>query len=527
MMKKLFTLLLAAACFTASAQIEVEYPYNPDNQNDGHVGIEDILEILTVYGEEFTPEQLMVEGTSLTEWIQLLSETVIQQQAQIDSLQVTNSFNGFGPRETVSFQPSDWSFNPSFDYGLLELQFEVDGLLTLTIGGCGLNVHLLPDSAELTFFSDTYEEHNQDIHFFEQAYSLTTIVKSDEVVWLKSPANCVLDFLDWYDVSFVPITIQDSQSLAEEDDVSGPCQAEFTVNYHGYDYELVEIGDQCWFAENLRTTSYRNGEVISNENSYLESSSEAWNELNQLSPLVDGEEGHFYSLGVIQSGLDICPSGWSVPSRNDWIHLAAEIDLSLGGHFLKDSTSWNGVDTYGFGAKPTGRAFYQGYYPDWDWAYECSGAMYYQQWYQELESLLQYADECDNGNVPEGCLTFYDGINETLDSLEESGLVNFEPSLLPLSSVEDLEFLLYDGGASLTQPCGSYEEAIELFYGGFDYSYQLVEVGQSTSWWARDASAGTYNSGNVRLDGSTRINGLDSQVDGGLGMNISIRCVKD
>ena len=85
-MKKLFTLLITAACFTASAQIEVEYPYNPDNQNDGHVGIEDILEILTVYGEEFTPEQLLVEGTSLTEWIQLLSETVIQQQAQIDSL---------------------------------------------------------------------------------------------------------------------------------------------------------------------------------------------------------------------------------------------------------------------------------------------------------------------------------------------------------------------------------------------------------------------------------------------------------
>lgn len=87
-MKKLFTLLLVAACFTALAQIEVEYPYNPDNQNDGHVGIEDILEILTVYGEEFTPEQLIVEGTSLTEWIQLLSETVIQQQAQIDSLEV-------------------------------------------------------------------------------------------------------------------------------------------------------------------------------------------------------------------------------------------------------------------------------------------------------------------------------------------------------------------------------------------------------------------------------------------------------
>ena len=62
MMKKLFTLLLTAACFTATAQIEVEYPYNPDNQNDGHVGIEDILEILTVYGEEFTQSSSWWKG---------------------------------------------------------------------------------------------------------------------------------------------------------------------------------------------------------------------------------------------------------------------------------------------------------------------------------------------------------------------------------------------------------------------------------------------------------------------------------
>ena len=30
----------------------------------------------------------------------------------------------------------------------------------------------------------------------------------------------------------------------------------------GYSYSVVEIGDQCWFAENLRTTVYRNGDAI-------------------------------------------------------------------------------------------------------------------------------------------------------------------------------------------------------------------------------------------------------------------------
>ena len=32
--------------------------------------------------------------------------------------------------------------------------------------------------------------------------------------------------------------------------------------YDGYVYEVVEIGDQCWFAENLRSSRYANGDSI-------------------------------------------------------------------------------------------------------------------------------------------------------------------------------------------------------------------------------------------------------------------------
>ena len=32
---------------------------------------------------------------------------------------------------------------------------------------------------------------------------------------------------------------------------------ELTINYHGYDYELVEIVDQCWFADDLQTSTFQ------------------------------------------------------------------------------------------------------------------------------------------------------------------------------------------------------------------------------------------------------------------------------
>ena len=34
------------------------------------------------------------------------------------------------------------------------------------------------------------------------------------------------------------------------------------LDYQGYDYETVQIGEQCWFTKNLRSENYENGDVI-------------------------------------------------------------------------------------------------------------------------------------------------------------------------------------------------------------------------------------------------------------------------
>ena len=57
-MNHFFTLLFAASCLTAVGQTEYPYPYNPDGNNDGYIGLVDLLDLLTSYGQEFTPEEL-------------------------------------------------------------------------------------------------------------------------------------------------------------------------------------------------------------------------------------------------------------------------------------------------------------------------------------------------------------------------------------------------------------------------------------------------------------------------------------
>ena len=88
-----------------------------------------------------------------------------------------------------------------------------------------------------------------------------------------------------------------------------------TENYNGYVYDLTLVGNQCWFAENLRTTTYTSGAPI--------------NELGTGSEWRDDEAGAYYNpLDVIDTlgflynwyAIDegVCPIGWRVPSDQDW-----------------------------------------------------------------------------------------------------------------------------------------------------------------------------------------------------------------
>ena len=84
-MKRLIALMMCAVSLGATAQIS--YPFNPDADGNGFVGVSDILEGISTYDTFFSPEEIQVGDTmALSDWIPNVSFELQAKQQVIDSL---------------------------------------------------------------------------------------------------------------------------------------------------------------------------------------------------------------------------------------------------------------------------------------------------------------------------------------------------------------------------------------------------------------------------------------------------------
>lgn len=93
----------------------------------------------------------------------------------------------------------------------------------------------------------------------------------------------------------------------------------------GNSYITTKIGQQIWMAENLKASKYQNGELIGTTNpSSLIISGETKPKYQWA---YGGDEsnveiyGRLYTWHVVTDSRGICPSGWHVPSYNEWDQL--------------------------------------------------------------------------------------------------------------------------------------------------------------------------------------------------------------
>ena len=119
-------------------------------------------------------------------------------------------------------------------------------------------------------------------------------------------------------------------------------------DHEGNSYQVVQIGNQCWMKENLRTTHYSDGTAIPAGS--LTSSSSPYYYDYSSSSLTLTERGYLYNWAAVMHGASsssaipsgvqgICPTGWHVPSDAEWTRLTDYVS-SQSEYYVCDDTSY-------------------------------------------------------------------------------------------------------------------------------------------------------------------------------------------
>ncbi len=194
-----------------------------------------------------------------------------------------------------------------------------------------------------------------------------------------------------YTLRWTISTVCDNSS--DEVDISftgsgGGCPATVT-DIDGNTYNTIQIGNQCWMRENLKTTTYRNGTaipIVTNNTTWsnLTTGAYCWWDNNIA---WKNKYGALYNAFAVVNPNGLCPTGWHIPSFAEWNTLENSIsgpnkgdklkscrqeNSPLGGPCLtSDHPRWNasgiawGTDYYQFTALPGGCRYQTGEFPGW------------------------------------------------------------------------------------------------------------------------------------------------------------------
>lgn len=165
-------------------------------------------------------------------------------------------------------------------------------------------------------------------------------------------------------------------------------------------YTTVQIGNQIWMAENLKTTKYRDGSSIPNVTNNV-----TWYNLSTPAYcFYNNSSAYEYIYGALYNWFTVytdylCPTGWHVPSDVEWSTLTSYLGgENIAGGLLKEAGTlhWNmpntsATDSYGFTGLPAGLRMYDGTFANC--GYETS-------WWSSTTSSgsLVWIRTLDNGN---------------------------------------------------------------------------------------------------------------------------------
>ncbi len=167
------------------------------------------------------------------------------------------------------------------------------------------------------------------------------------------------------------------------------CGSVFYDGRDGNKYKTVQIGDQCWFGENLRYTG--NGCLVNSIDDWKNESPygaclmhiEEKDALNGNVPDWAKNKEVLYQWGAAMNGKlnpqtvedrqGLCPNGWHLPTDVEWGTLIDGLNGSAGVKLKSTPPVWDGEeqDNSGFNARPIGYRYtsgdllFVGFYAGW------------------------------------------------------------------------------------------------------------------------------------------------------------------
>jgi uncharacterized protein (TIGR02145 family) len=133
----------------------------------------------------------------------------------------------------------------------------------------------------------------------------------------------------------------------------------------GQVYQVVQIGEQLWMAENLKAIVYNDGTPIA----FPQTNIQAWEDNTSgayaLYNFDETQYGMLYNWYAVNTEK-LCPSGWHIPSDGDWLTLSTFLGgSSVAGGKMKaagtehwDSPNTDASNSSGFSAYPAGWAYF-------------------------------------------------------------------------------------------------------------------------------------------------------------------------
>ena len=172
-------------------------------------------------------------------------------------------------------------------------------------------------------------------------------------------------------------TPEESQTYTFHFATNIPCPGTPTVEYEGQIYNTIQIFSQCWMKENLNVGTMIPGNQEMTDNEIMEKycyENDTYN-CNIYGGLYQWDEMMQYTTTEGTQG--ICPSGWHLPTDEEWKVLEGSVDSHFGigdqiwdfgdfrghdaGTNLKTSSGWNGggngIDLLGFSGLPGGDCY--------------------------------------------------------------------------------------------------------------------------------------------------------------------------